>query len=512
MASQIGRYSTVGRYSRTGDITVDPPPAVDVEITITPTQAALSQLQLGVTWVTSSPVTFDRQNWPNVKINGPSMFGHQSIHIFPFGLSEPWSGLNEEPTNPAPTSSLNFGTTSQSHLLNGALTDMRSFSASEPIHMKLYGACWWMKHRVAADGSITNCTVADKYSSEGRVKNSRLPDFLYMIKEVAKLGMSYGVRWFSFWNELKGYVATSVSDVSMNSGAGDTAMGYGYLYQQACEAVLQAADDMGIARTQIKMGAPYNTLRGRSSTAAAVGSGNPYAQYLYARPWGWMDNTGYNAIETFLNNVVAHNLRFDFLSVDGADFNKGLATDGSTVPGDWYAANDWDNGLHYHDWHLWLKATMAARGLVNKPIVWDEFYRYAVKTVYPNGETRDAYDAALCADFLRWCVLDEVKWPQAWGPFAIQFNNGRCPGLLTGENTSAGGKPTPYGRVAELFKLHFPPGTSVKTSTTSDNTLLTVPNATHCIVINKLNSVQTTRINGGVVHTLTPHQTVALPY
>jgi hypothetical protein len=174
-----------------------------------------------------------------------------------------------------------------------------------------------------------------------------------------------------------------------------------------------APAELGITDSTIKIGGPYVVIRGRSATGGGVSASNPYAAYLYNRPWGYMASAGYTALETFLSNVASNSLRFDFLSVDGADYNQGIPSGydpnvpGSRdpIPSDWPALDDWENGQRWYDWHQYFAATLSAHGLGSKPIVWEEFYRYPVKTIYANSATRDSYDAALCADFytLRQC-------------------------------------------------------------------------------------------------------------
>jgi hypothetical protein len=408
-SSRIGSLADAGRYTRTPLPVPDPSPGADVLITVnTGTVVATSQMEPGVSWVSSSPVSFDRPGWPNVKTNGIAMFGAQSTHIFPFGLTDPWGpstggSYSSTPSNPAPTADLNFGLTTESWNLNGALTDMASFSSSGNKHMKVYGGTWWQKDEVTTGSVITPMTASQANSPLGRVKDSRLNDWLYMAKQAAKLAMGYGVRWFSIWNELKGYDANGALDVSMNTGAGGTPMGYGYFYKKTSEAILAGAAELGITDSTIKIGGPYVVIRGRSTTASAVSASNPYAAYLYNRPWGYMASAGYTALEGFLSNVASNSLRFDFLSVDGADYNQGIASDGSAVPADWPAVDDWANGQRWYDWHQYFAATLSAHGLGSKPIVWEEYYRYPVKTIYANSATRDSYDAALCADTLRQC-------------------------------------------------------------------------------------------------------------
>lgn len=519
MPTSLGRYSRVGgasqtgRASRTGDVIPDPDPEVDAEITVTATQIRVSETEPAVTWINSGPVTFDQPGWPNVMTNGRTMYGAQSLHIYPFGLTDPWSAYTSVPSNPAPTSGITLGTTSQSWLFRGALTDMENFSASGNKHVKLYGAPWWMKHRVANNGTVTDMTSADMYSDEGRVKYSRLPDWIALVKAVARVSMDnpFTVYWYSVWNELKGYFDGGVWNVSMNSGIGDTPMGYSFFYQQTSQAVLEVADELGIPRTNIKIGGPYNVLRGRSTTASAVSASNPYAQYLYNRPWGYMDQNDYLAIKSFLDHVVAQSLRFDFMSVDGSDYNRPLSGN-PPDPSGWPATDDWNNGLRWHDWHQWLYAEMAARGLTNRTITWEEYYRFAVKIIYPNGTTRDNYDAALCSDFFRWCVLDGVKWPMAWGPYSITMNGSRIPAQLTSGSTAAGGQLTAYGNATALFKTHFSPGTSIRSSSSNSSNVLTLANPTHCLLISKINASQTFRINGGTIQTLGPYEVAAISY
>jgi hypothetical protein len=545
MPSRTGRYSRIdsfsdqGRGTRTPVPVPDPGSGIDVAITVTSTTLVASTLmEPSISWVSSNPVSFDRPGWPNTMTNGRPMFSAQSTHIFPFGLGDPWgpvggTSYTSVPSNPAPTSELDFGTTAQSWFLNGALTDMTNFSSTGPKHMKVYGGCWWMKHTVGVGNVITDLTPADHDSPNGRMKYSRMPDWLYMVRTAAKIAMTYGVRWFSIWNELKGYLDTGTADMSMNSGAPvggiDQPMGYCYFYKKTSEEILLAQADLkalydstggaqgvNVLNSDIKIGGPYCTIRGRSTTAGAVSASNPYASLLYARPWGYMAQATYTPLETFLTNVAAQSLRFDFLSVDGADYNQGIATDGSAVPADWSAADDWDNGRRWYDWHSYFAATLTAHGLGTKAVVWDEYYRYPVKEIYQAGQTRDDHDAAITADFFRACLLGNVKWPFAWGPWPINFpgaNASRVPELLSNATTSAGSQPTLYGGVAAMYKANFPPGTVIKVSNTSDDTkVLTLANTTDCVVINKTNGPLGVAVNGGTVHTMRPYEVAIYPY
>jgi hypothetical protein len=511
-SSRTGSSADAGRYTRTPVPIPVPPTGVDVAVTVTSTPVAVSQMSPAVTWVTK-PSVFGMASWPNIQTNGRTMWGGQSMHIFPFSFLEPWGEMDVAPANPAPTTNLNFGTTSEYGKFTGGLQKMQDISTPDTIakHVKVYGATWWMKHFVTSSG-VTDLTNAQKYDNNSRVKFPRIGDYQVMLQEAAKIAIrDWGVRWFSIWNENKGYQIGNVIDMSMNAGTATTGMGYSYFYKQASDSILAAATAVGVSTSSIKIGGPYTVIRGRNATGTAVIASNPYADVLYNRPWGYMDSIGYTAVETFLNNVVSQGLRLDFLSVDGADYNKDAPTV-NPVPTDYIAADDWDNGLRWHDWHQWLNRSLTNRGMGGLPIIWDECYRYPIKNIYANGTTRDNYDAALIAVFYRWCVLDGVKWPIAWGPFSIDFNGHRVPELLTSVNTTSGGQMTPYGTVAALFHTHFPPGTSVKTSVVSDGTLLTIANATYCIVGNKAPSVQTVVINGGAVHTMQPYEVAAYAY
>lgn len=412
--------------------------APDVTVTIG-TTPVVSRFEPSITWANNPPI-YGTSAWTTISSKAASLYGVESTHIFPFGSQEPWSKYMTAPTYPAPVSGISLGVNPDGTWSKGAWTLTGALMAmSGTKHMKIYGAPWWMRHKATKSG-LVDCTKADMYSDVGRVKPSRLNDFLALVDAVVTVALEAGVLYFSVWNELKGYLDNGPADVSMNPGNATTPMGYGYLYKRVTEKIYEVAARMGI--TGVKVGGAYVVLRARSSTANATTD--------VSGEWGWLDKVGYDAVEQFMENVIANNLHFpDFVSVDGADYNKGLPTDGSTKPSDWYAADDFVNGQRYHDIHLWLKK-------YNVPIVWDEYYRYAVKTIYTDVTMRDAYDAVLVADFFHWCALDGVQWAFAWTPYSINFNGSRVPGQFY-----TSGQLTPYGQMTEQFRSTFPAGTNV---------------------------------------------------
>lgn len=434
----------------------------DVTVTVG-TTPVVSRFEPSVTWADNPPI-YGTPAWTAISAKAATLYGAQSTHIFPFGLQEPWSKYNSAPANPAPTSGISLGVNTDGTwqtapwTLTGALTAMSGATK----HMKLYGAPWWMRHKVTPTG-LVDCNNTDMYSAVGRVKPSRLNDYLALIDATVTVALKAGVRYFSVWNELKGYLDNGPADMSMNPGSSTVGMGYGYFYKRVTETVDLVAARMGI--TGVKVGGAYVVQRGRSTSASATTA--------VSGAWGWLDKGGYDAVEQFMANVIANNLRLDFISVDGADYNKGLATDGSAKPSDWYAADDWVNGQRYHDIHMWLSKW-------GKPIIWDEYYRYAAKTIYADVAMRDAYDAVLVADFFRTCALDNVQWAFAWTPFSINFNGNRVPGQF-----DATGQLTPYGNMTAQFRKTFPAGTNVYPLSVSNSSVDGLANDTTMWLYNK---------------------------
>jgi hypothetical protein len=460
-------------------------------------EGVLSRFAPALTWC-SNPNTWRQAGWANAKANIGSMVGSQSTHYHPFGNNVAWQWDGTGTISPAPNN-LYGETTSGGTMAKpapnsfvGSLRAMREVDAGGPLHIKIFMAEWFMKHQVQMDGSCANLTYADRFNAEkGRVKQPSLPQWKALVTATCRIAFAapYNVRYVSVWNELKQFWDNVKGryDMTYNAGSETTPMGFVYFYEQTVQAILDAAAALGIAESEIKVGGPYPPLRARGK---ADGSVVPIGHALRDRPWGSADRHSVAAVETFLTEVKNRKLKLDFISVDGADGNK---------DGVYPAADDFVNGQRWHDWHAWIRAELAERGLdPTLPIIWDEWYRKPV--VNPPAGTQaesQAYWTALKADTFCTMVLDGVMWPMSWGPAPIE-GDGDCGSMLTDTSLASGGAVAPFGELCQFFKQHFGPGVTVYPLLASDGSVGGLTSKDMALLVNKTATPRRVAMGGGM--------------
>lgn len=526
MPSSLGRYSRVGSSTKTGRGSREGgggggggSPS-DIAVSVTAQQIATSRLLPTATWV-NNPNTWRQAGWANALASMQNMLGGQSTHFDPFGntvmhydsdalsVSGVPNNLYGE-TSPGP-STRNPSNPSTNSFMYG-LDRMRDVSSTGRLHVKLFSAAlWWAKHEVGVSGgnyTYTDLTFADRSNADyGRPKYSNITQWKDAYRIGAKKAMvaPYNVRYFSVWNETKGFWdgLNGRWDMSYNT----LPLGYTRFYKEMVDAVVQGATELGIDPLTLRFGGPYAIIRGRGTNTVSLPSNHPYASLLNNQPWGWTEKHGVLALEWFLSEVASRGIRLEYLSMDGADYNK----DGTGYP----ASTDWVNGQRWHNWHVYFRAILGDYGLdSNMDIMWDENYRYPLKLVYPTGTTRDNYGAALMADFYMHCVLDGVAMPMTWGVDDLSFGDGSdLTPILTDAGSASGGIRKPLGNVIERFTTHFAPDRAVFYSSSSDgNSVRTIANNTHCFVLNKTNTTLNVSINGQTPVAVGPYEVPAIAY
>jgi hypothetical protein len=162
----------------------------DVSVTVGDT-GIVSRTVTAVSFVEQTPL-WNTAAWPAIKASVASCVGATKIHVYPFGLLDPWGDATKT-----------IDLTTGNRLATG-LAKLREVSGSAPIILTLYGAEWWMKHTVFG-GAITDMTSAQAFSDNGRVKYPQLAKWLQLVDAAVALAAGQGCRDFEIWNELKGY-------------------------------------------------------------------------------------------------------------------------------------------------------------------------------------------------------------------------------------------------------------------------------------------------------------------
>jgi hypothetical protein len=471
------------------------PNPVDTTITVAGSTTVSSRMYPAVSFVENPPV-FNSGSWATMAPNIDSCTGATKVHIFPFGLLDPWPSNSSGKTASTPT---NMARTDAAYL-GQALQKIQAMNNTKPIILTLYGAEWFMKHTVNAN-VITDMTFSQQFSSSGRVKNAGLADWLIQVDSAVTVAAGYGVRDFEVWNELKGYYDTyphvsQTWDASMNKGdlsggANDKIVGYSYFYQQTANQVITTMTGLGIARNQYRIGGPYMLLNSQGvSDADSIGSSEPL--YAYRNQWGYMDKEGVNALKQFLAAVQANSLPLDVLLLDSSTWN----TDES------YPTSDpFDLTVKYNHIVSYIRSILPTYGISSDiPIDFSEIYAMpqpALRTT-DSGPLR----AAQHADMLAWCMLNRVRYPILWGPTGAGIGGTGGP---AGAPVSTAGALQATGTVCKYFKDNFAPGTALYACTSDNGNLGAVASLTKIICWNKTGNNLKANVDGDILD-FTPYE------
>jgi hypothetical protein len=434
----------------------------DVTVTVGDT-GVVSRTVPAVSFVEQTPL-WNTAAWPAIKASVASCVGATKIHVYPFGLLDPWG----DATKP-------IDLTTGNRLATG-LAKLREVSSSAPIILTLYGAEWWMKHTVFG-GTITDMTSTQAFSDNGRVKYPQLAKWLQLVDAAVALAAGSGCRDFEIWNELKGYydVYPHVGqkwDASMGTSP---VMGYSYFAQATIGQVIATMTRLGIARAQYRIIAPYMMLRSQGVKGVnSIPSTHPL--YQYGTSWGYADKMGDNALREFLANAQTQGISFDALGLD-------LATGNSD--GVYATADPFDLVAKFGHYLSYVRGLLPTYGFsADMPVDFCELYPM------PQPQYRDANSealrAAVWADCLRQCVLGRVRYPIMWGaiaPVNAAFDN--LGGLIAADGTLQ-----KTGEVFRLYKDYFGPGTTVYPLVASDSSISGLYSDKVALMINRTNTAR----------------------
>ena len=139
------------------------------------------------------------------------------------------------------------------------------------------------------------------------------------------------------------------------------------------------------------------------------------------------------------------------------------------------------------------------------PIWWAEWYA----SVPSNMIGSLAYDNAAMASGQIYTLLSGASVLLIWGPQGDTQGLSFPEGIWTDTRVSGGGRPTPYYSTAQAFKAHFPPGTQLYRTTTSNTSLTVLASAAVTMLVNRLSTAQTVSVNSVVV-SLQPYEVYLL--
>ena len=188
MSTHNGQATSSARHS-TGQ-TAATPVRADVFVTIAEASSVISRTVPAVAFIENPPL-WGAAGWNNVTTSLASCVGAYKVHLFPFGLLDPWNSNESGPTEAAPS------LWATDNRLVTALRKIRECDPTAPIILTLYGACWWMKGKLHASNGTTTLmtslmTYAERYSAEGRVMINYLDDWLLMVDKAVQLAAAEG--------------------------------------------------------------------------------------------------------------------------------------------------------------------------------------------------------------------------------------------------------------------------------------------------------------------------------
>jgi hypothetical protein len=476
------------------------PALADVFVTIAEESSVISRTVPAVAFIENPPL-WGAAGWNNVTTFLASCVGAYKVHIFPFGLLDPWNSNESGPTEVAPS----LWTTG--NRLVTALRKIRECDPTAPIILTLYGACWWMKGKLhASNGTTTLMTslmiYAERYSAEGRVMINHLDDWLLMVDQAVQLAAAEGCRDFEVWNEAKGFYSVPSGsgqtwDARYEAGTADHAdMGYSYFYKATSEQVVATMTGLGIARNQYRIGGPYPVLstQGRT-TADAISNIDPL--YQYRDQWGYANKAPINFTREFLGYARNEGFEFDVLTLD-------LST--SLQDGRYPSSNPFDYTAKFQHVTQYWRDVLGEFGFDSDMVLdYGEIYSFPPPNLQAKGN--EVLRAALWADCLKHCVMGRVRYPIMWGATgAAQGSNSSEGGLVTDPSLGAGyGTLTRMGEIVQYFKEEFGPGTAIYAVSSSDGRIDGLASTTAALLYNKSGETLTVSV-AGILQTFTEYE------
>lgn len=406
------------------------------------------------------------------------------------------------------------------------------------------------------EDGVTNLSDAGDYNSEGRrVQTNRSDQYIEWLKRCAMHLMVErevngvtlpAVTRFACGSEWKGFQGRARDDIGQKwdfedyAGTPDACdMGFIHYFELFHTAIMSAADELQIPRSNITLLGPYPVVahRGASSNADTVTFnsrndtlGNPvdYSVMNYNNAtyngWGGVNKAALEGVDEFLMSWFDKDLdrdSFEF-SVDFGTFNAG---DHLAVPG--ISSHDLAylrsiRHLTWYDQRLDARGWGTGRRKHLAEVYWKAQNPMDDQTTYPDdfiSETlRDTYQASVKSMGLYAC-LETGGNPIIWSPYGRgdqsspiggsdpnQWYGGVVvrPGMTLGSRT--GGSAMSFKTVYGGFKEHFPSGTALHEITFTDDTIFAgVGSPSMAAVTNKTGNTVTLLLDG-VVYTFTPYQ------
>ena len=498
MSTHNGQATSSARHS-TGQ-TAATPVRADVFVTIAEASSVISRTVPAVAFIENPPL-WGAAGWNNVTTSLASCVGAYKVHLFPFGLLDPWNSNESGPTEAAPS------LWATDNRLVTALRKIRECDPTAPILLTLYGACWWMKGKLHASNGTTTLmtslmtslmTYAERYSAEGRVMINYLDDWLLMVDKAVQLAAAEGCRDFEVWNEAKGFYSVPSGsgqtwDARYEAGTANQAdMGYSYFYKATAEQVVVTMTRLGIARNQYRIGGPYpvlSTQGGLSANAIA----NTHPLYQYGSQWGYANKAPINFTREFLGHARKEGFEFDVLTLD-------LSTslqDGSLQERSYPSSDPFDYTAKFQHVTQYWRDVLGEFGFDrDMDLDYGEIYSFPIPGFQAKGN--EILRAALWADCLKHCVIGRVRYPIMWGAIGTaQGSNSSEGGLVSDPSLGAGcGTLTRTGEIARYFKEEFGPGRAIYAVSSSDGRIDGLASTTAALLYNKSGETLTVSVAG----------------
>jgi hypothetical protein len=293
---------------------------------------------------------------------------------------------------------------------------------------------------------------------------THVQDFANLCKMVA---LRYpDVQAFQVWNELKGMWCTApgADPAIANQNRWDYVR-YTTLYNAVYDAVKSVRPDA-------QLGGPYVVMDSDGNASLMSNPGPSYG-------WGTLDQRPLDVITYWLQ----HKHGADFITIDASSSNKDNVS----------KVDPFEAAQKFVDILQWIR--LQGNDGATLPIWWAEWYAGV-----PNNMAGSlAYDNAAMASGHIYTLLSSADVLLIWGPQGDTQGLSFPEGIWTDTRVSGGGRPTPYYSTAQAFKTHFPPGTQLYRTTTSNTSLTVLASAAVTMLVNRLSTTQTVSVNGVVV-------------
>lgn len=499
------------------------PATADVVLTISDIPLTTSHFLPGHTEI-HNPPTWSEPGWNNAKVSISQCSGVYAKQMSHFGMKDTWElgDPNNHIPGDEPDTALPNNLTGGSQSVQGAVNKMNEVTALDPSILLLwvfYGYPFWMKGTYNSSGITTPLPYRNAqgelntFSAAGRIMTQYQPHAKILTREVAKITLAAGVRWYVWWNEFKGHENDHTlvnqrwaADYFSGTPGLHADMGYTWGYKNIMiDGVYEAADFLGINRSEIKFGGAYPVLRNQENTSNADAVNPVDYPMLHNRIWGTAIKMGWNAQKKFHDEVAANELPYHGYVVDVSIKKK---VGGDTAPDEW-AQREYNTDLMAA-----INAEKVRAGLpADFPVIGAEVYLGTGLTATEIATTPPGFVTALKSDSYRRLMLGGMHHPLQWGTHAVGLDESPThdPWTLTSTVTNGGGQLLPWGVAQKGMKDHFGPGTVIyEHASTAPSLVEATPSAEKVWLINKTDTPKTVQIAPGNIVTLNGHE-VAFP-